>query len=118
MPYKIMADAVVLIHFLWIVFLIFGAVAGARNKSLKIFHVSGLGFALLTQMFGFYCPLTYLEAWLRARHNPALAYSGSFIVHYMEKIIYIEIPHSLIIWLTVMLCAFNAWFYLRKRKQP
>jgi hypothetical protein len=115
MFYKVLADIVVLIHFLWILFLIFGGILGTRNKIMKIFHVSGLGFAFVIQVAGWYCPLTDLEVWLRARHDPSVAYSGSFIVHYVEKLIYIEISQTVIIILTLFLCGFNGWLYLRKR---
>src|SRR5512134_2075380 len=104
---KIFADIVVLIHFLWILFLIFGGILGTRHKIIKIFHVSGLAFALIIQAAGLFCPLTYLEVWLRERHDPSVSYSGSFIIHYMEKLIYIEISPTVIIILTVFLCAFN-----------
>ncbi|MFZ2198025.1 MAG: DUF2784 domain-containing protein [Thermodesulfovibrionales bacterium] len=114
MPYKILADVVVIIHFLWILFLIFGALPGVRNKAVKIFHISGLVFAFVIQIFGWYCPLTHLEVWLRAKHDPSLAYAGSFIMHYLEGLIYIEIPAQLIFSLTLLLIGFNAWFYLRR----
>jgi hypothetical protein len=114
MPYKILADIVVIIHFLWILFLIFGAFPGVRNKAVKIFHISGLFFAFVIQKFGWYCPLTHLEVWLRAKHDPSLAYAGSFIIHYLEGLIYIEIPAQLIFSLTLLLIGFNAWFYLRR----
>ena len=114
MPYKILADIVVLIHFLWILFLIFGAFPGAGNKAIKIFHISGLIFAFVIQIFGWYCPLTHLEVWLRAKHDPSLAYAGSFIIHYLEGLIYIEISAWLIFSLTLLLIGFNIWFYLRR----
>lgn len=114
MPYKILADIVVIIHFLWIVFLIFGALPGVRNKAVKIFHISGLVFAFVIQIFGWYCPLTHLEVWLRGKHDPSLAYAGSFIIHYLEGLIYIEIPAQLIFSLTLLLTVFNVWFYLRR----
>lgn len=115
MPYKIFADIVVIIHFLWIVFLIFGVFLGVKYKAAKIFHIFGLIFAFIIQIFDWYCPLTHLEVWLRSKHDPALAYTGSFIPHYIEKIIYIELPRYTIFILTVILCGFNAWMYLRKR---
>ncbi len=114
MLYKILADIVVLVHFLWILFLIFGAFLGVGNKAIKNFHISGLVFALVIQIFGWYCPLTHLEVWLRAKHNPSLAYAGSFIIHYVERFIYIEISPCLIFVLTLLLIGFNIWFYLRK----
>ena len=117
MVYKILADIVVLIHFLWILFLFFGAIWGVRNKAVKIFHLSGLAFALIIQMFDWYCPLTHLEIWLRSKHSPSLIYAGSFIIHYVEEIVYIELSRTLVLILTIFLCAFNAWFYLRRKKR-
>ena len=116
MPYRILADITVLIHFSWIIFLILGAFLGAKNKGVKIFHISGLVFAFIIQIFDWYCPLTHLEVWLRSRHNPALTYTGSFIAHYLEAIVYIELPRYLIFMLTVFICGFNTWFYLKKKQ--
>jgi hypothetical protein len=115
MLYKILADSVVLIHFLWIVFLFLGALWGVKNRAVKIFHLSGLVFAFVIQVFDWYCPLTHLEVWLRSRHDFALAYTGSFIIYYLEKIVYIELSRPLILFFTVLLCGLNAWFYLKKR---
>lgn len=115
MVYKLLADAVVIVHFLWILFLITGAFFGVRQRHIKALHIGGLGFAFIMQVFGWYCPLTYLEFWLRSRHDPTLTYRGSFIVYYMEKLIYIELPISAIFALTILLISFNAWYYLRKR---
>jgi hypothetical protein len=41
-------------------------------------HGLGLAFSIVMQVFGWYCPLTHLEFWLRAVH-PATIYPGSFI---------------------------------------
>ena len=115
MLYKIFADFVVLVHFLWILFLIFGALLGVRNKAIKCIHLSGLLFAILIQVFGWYCPLTHLEFWLRSRHNPSIAYAGSFIIHYMERLVYLEISANGILVATIGLVIFNLWLYLRKK---
>lgn len=114
MVYKILADTVVLIHFLWIVFLFLGALWGRRFRFVKLFHLSGLAFALILQIFGWYCPLTHLEAWLRTRHHPELTYAGSFIIYYIEKLVYIEISPAFILIVTLFLIGFNIWIYLRK----
>jgi hypothetical protein len=116
MFYKILADLVVMIHFLWIVFLFLGAFWGVKNKVVKIFHLSGLVFAFVIQVFDWYCPLTHLEVWLRSKHDFTLTYTGSLITHYIEKIVYIELSRTLILLFTLLLCGLNAWFYLRKRK--
>ena len=114
MIYKILADSVVLIHFLWIIFLFFGALWGVKNRIVKIFHIVGLAFAFLIQIVDWYCPLTHLEIWLRSKHEPALTYSGSFIIHYLERIVYIEVSRYLVFVLTLFLCGFNGWLYFRK----
>lgn len=114
MIYKLLADFVVFIHFLWILFLFLGALWGRRNRLIKIFHLGGLGFALLLQAFSWYCPLTYLEIWLRTKHHPNLTYTGSFIIYYLEKLVYLEISPILILILTLLLSAFNLWIYLKK----
>jgi len=116
MIYKILADSMVLIHFLWIIFLFFGVIWGMRNKAVKILHITGLVFAFIIQIFGWYCPLTYLEVWLRSKHDSALAYAGSFIIHYVEEIVYIELSRNLILVLTLVLCGFNAWLYSKKKQ--
>lgn len=116
MVYKVAADFVVLIHFLWIVFLIFGVFWGLKNRRVKVVHISALAFAVTIQVFHWYCPLTYLESWLRAKHDPALSYTGSFIAHYMGKIVYIELPRSFIFMSSIFLVGISSWLYLKKQK--
>jgi len=113
---KILADSVVALHFLWIVFLIFGAIPGSRYRPIKFIHISGMAFALMLQVFDWYCPLTHLEVWLRARHDPGQAYAGSYIIHYLEKIIYIEVDRWVIAVLTILLCGMNLWLYGRAKR--
>ena len=116
MSYKILADLVVILHFLWILFLVFGALWGAKMMAVRILHVSGLVFALIIQAFDWYCPLTHLEVWLRSMHDPALVYSGSFIIRYIERIVYVEVPRMVIIISTIFITGFNIWIYLHRRR--
>ncbi len=115
MLYKILADLVVIVHFLWILFLIFGAFWGVKYRAVKIFHLSGLVFAFIIQIFDWTCPLTYIEVRLRAKHDPTLTYKGSFIIYYVEKIVYIDLSRTIIIILTAVLCGFTVWIYLVKK---
>ena len=113
MLYKILADIIVLIHLLWIVFLVLGAIWG-KSKVIRVVHLSGFFYAIVLQIFGWYCPLTHLEVWLRSSHDPALTYTGSFIIYYVEKIVYLELSKTTIFIFTIFLCMFNGWFYFRK----
>lgn len=116
MLYRVLADIVVLIHFLWIVFLIFGALLGRKHRAIKIFHIGGVIFALTIQILGWYCPLTHLEIWLRRMHDPSLSYSGSFIIHYVEKVVYVNLSEQTVLIMTIVLVALSGWLYLHKPK--
>lgn len=116
MPYGLLADAVVTIHFFWIIFLILGGLWGRRNRWVAGIHIAGLAFAFPLELFDWYCPLTHLEVWLR-RKGAQAGYSESFITHYLNRLIYIDLPHTLIVSLTIALCAANAWLYLSKAKR-
>ena len=115
---SIAADTTVILHLLWIVFLIFGALPGRHHKWIKRVHVSGLIFALIIQAAGWYCPLTYIEIWLRNTHDPLTSYSGSFIINYVEKIVYLEIPRSVVFAATVFLIFVNILVYRKGAKRP
>ena len=112
----ILIDTVVLVHFLWILFLIFGAFAGRKLRMIRYVHIGGLTFALIIQVFDWYCPLTHLEVWLRAHHDPGEVYAGSYIVHYLEKIIYVGVDRWVIAVLTIVLCGANVLVYSRGRR--
>ena len=117
MFHRISADVVVLIHFFWILFLLFGGFWGVKHKIVRIFHLSGLILAFILQLTDWCCPLTYLEVWLRSKHSPFLSYTGSFIVHTIEKIVYIEVSRYIILVLTIVLCGLNVWIYFKKNGQ-
>ena len=116
MPYARLADTVVLIHFLWILFLLLGGWWGRRYGWVGRIHVAGLAFAFLVEGCDWYCPLTHLEVWLREKGAHA-GYHDSFLTHYLNKLIYIEVPHTPIVMLTLLLCLGNIWLYLRARKR-
>lgn len=116
MPYRLLADLVVLLHFLWILFILFGAFWGRRNRLVRAVHVAALAFALLLETFAWYCPLTYLEVWLRGRESPGAGYGGDFIVHYLERLVYLELPRPLLVAGTLLVVAGNAWLYLRRER--
>lgn len=117
MFYRVLADATVLVHFLWVAFLVAGGLWGFRRRTVRHVHVAGLGLAIMLQILGWYCPLTYLEVWLRTRQSPGSAYAGSFIAHYAERLVYMEVSRGLIFSLTLLLCAVYVLAYLRLRAE-
>ena len=118
MAYKILADLVVGTHLAWILFLILGALLGRYVPWVKWLHIGGLVFSLLIQFLSWYCPLTHLEVWLRAKHDPSLAYTGSFIAHYAERLVYLELPWMLVLIGTFGVIIFSAWLYSLASGEP
>jgi hypothetical protein len=108
------ADAVVVLHLLWIVFLILGVLPGKRWAWLMWTHIASLTFSIALQVFGWICPLTYLEVWLR-RLGGAQPYEGTFIRHYVERMVYTEIPRAALLVSTLIVVALSLWLYLKPR---
>jgi hypothetical protein len=94
--YRLFADLVILLHFAWILFLVFGVLLALKRPWIAIFHVSGLLFSLLLNLGGWYCPLTYLENYLYLCHDPGAAYQSPFVTRYVQKLVYPDLPASLI----------------------
>ena len=113
MFYRVLADIVVSAHLLWIFFLLAGAYLGRKHRPVMLLHGAGLVFAVVSQVFGWYCPLTHLEAWLMEKQHTAQAYPGSFIAHYAKKLVYIDVPPAVIFVLTLVLVCVNGWIYWR-----
>lgn len=116
--YLLLAHLVVFVHFLWIVFLFIGWLPALKSRAIRWLHIGGVLFALFLNITRLHCPLTYLEIWLRKKAG-AEAYDSSFIIHYLEKLIYIRIEPELLRLLTYMFVAFFISFYsllwLRKK---
>ncbi len=113
MRYRVLADIVVFAHLLWILFLIAGAYWGRKHRAVMIVHGAGLAFAIVSQVFGWFCPLTHLEVWLREKQHVSPAYPGSFIAHYAEKLVYVDVAPTVIFALTLALVGVNVWIYQR-----
>jgi hypothetical protein len=111
MFYKIAADIVVAFHLLWILFIIFGAIPGRRWLTVRLLHLGSIVFSLLLQSFGWICPLTHLEVWLRQTQQTATGYSGSFISHYLDKLIYLDVSALYIFIGTIVVIVFSFVFY-------
>ncbi len=109
--WKLAADLTVLSHLLWILFIIFGALIGRRTAWVKWLHVGALVFSLLLQLFRWTCPLTYLEVWLRRRHDQSLGYSGDFLAHYAERLVYLQVSPPVVFLATLLVVGLSAWAY-------
>lgn len=111
--YGLAADVVVVVHFAWILFLIGGFLIGRRMRWVRWMHISGLAYSVLLQIFSWICPLTYLEIWLRSRATSGEPYPESFIAHYLERIIYMEVSRRWLFFLTALVICTSAVVYYK-----
>ena len=82
-----LADLVLIAHALFIAFVIFGGLIVLKWHKVMWLHIPCAIWGALIEFFGWICPLTYLENYLRGPGN-ANYYEGGFIQHYLIPIIY------------------------------
>jgi len=111
MVYRVLTDITLIIHLGWILFLIAGAYWGRKSLLVMTVHSLGLASSIVMQVFGWYCPLTHLEFWLRQRHDPGIAYPDSFISYYADRLIYLNIAPWLIFAGTMVLVVVSGLIY-------
>ena len=115
MIWRLAADAVVLLHLAWIGFLGLGGLWGRKHRGVGVVHVGALGFAVCLVAFGWICPLTHLENWLRGHHALDTTYPGAFLSHYAERLVYCPLPRWAVGLLATAAVAINAWWYVGRR---
>ena len=87
MTYPLLADAVVVLHFSFILFAVFGGLLGLRWRWIPWVHLPTAIWGGFVELTGRICPLTPLENWLRQAAG-ASGYQGGFIEHYLLPVIY------------------------------
>ena len=89
MRHVFLADAVLVLHGLFIVWVVFGGLAVIARPLLAWLHLPAVAWAVWISWSGSYCPLTPLEQSLRHAAGQA-GYEGGFIEHYLGALIYPE----------------------------
>lgn len=89
LSYQLLADLVVLVHIAFVVFAVLGGLLAARWRRLVWIHLPAVIWAMIVEFFGWVCPLTPLENWLRRRGGQA-GYPSDFIAHYILPVLYPE----------------------------
>lgn len=89
MVYRYLADAVVVAHLAFILFVALGALLAWRWPWLVRLHWPTVVYAAAIVTVGFTCPLTPLEKWLRELAGEE-GYAGGFVDRYVEGVVYPE----------------------------
>ena len=111
--YRTMAASVLSLHAVYIAWVIFGALFTRGRPRLATLHVATLVYGVILEIFGFWCPLTAFETWLEVRGGVS-AYRGPFLLHYLDAVVYPNIPPNLLIAGAVAICLLNLWIYARR----
>ena len=123
MWYRLLADAVLIIHLAFIVFVALGGLLVLHWPRLAWLHLPAMAWGAWIEFSGWICPLTPLEVGLRARGGEA-TYTGGFIEHYVTGLIYpdgLERRHQIVLGTLVLLlnAGIYAWLLWRRRRlQP
>jgi uncharacterized protein DUF2784 len=87
--YRLLADLVVLAHLGFVVLAVLGGLLALRWRRFVWIHLSTVIWAATVEFFGWVCPLTPLENWLRVKAGET-AYSSDFIARYLLPVLYPE----------------------------
>ena len=87
MLYRVAADAVLIVHFAFVLFVVLGGLFVVRWPRLAWVHLPAAAWGAFVEFSGSVCPLTPLEVALRHRAGEA-GYSGDFIDRYVVSLLY------------------------------
>jgi hypothetical protein len=108
---RLAADAVVALHFAFVVFAALGGLLAWHRLTYAWIHLPALAWAAYVEFSGSICPLTPLENRLRRQAGDA-GYSGGFVEHYVLPVLY---PAGLTpdaqAWIGAALVALNVAIY-------
>jgi uncharacterized protein DUF2784 len=119
-PYPLLADLIVLVHVAFVVFAVLGGFLALRWHRFVWIHLPAVIWAAIVELFGWVCPLTPLENWLRTRGGQA-GYPSDFIAHYILPMLYPEeLTREVQITLGVFVLLINlliyTWIFSRRRR--
>ena len=121
MGYRLAADLTLVLHLLFIIFILFGGLLCLHRIRWAWLHLPAIVWGVWVEWAGWICPLTPLENYFRQRSSEQ-GYPGGFVEHYLIPVIYPEQLTILIQWLLgALVLVINIFVYLyvfrKKRKQ-
>ena len=119
MPYQILADALLVVHGAFVVFVVAGGALVRWFPRVAWLHLPAVAWGVGIEWSGAICPLTPLEQWLRARAGVG-SYEGTFLGQYLWPLLYpAALTRSDQLVLGAVALAINAaaygWLWRRRR---
>ena len=110
MLYGMLANAVLVAHLAFVLFVIFGGLLALRWRRMVWLHLPALVWGVAIELLYLPCPLTGLENDLRRRSGEA-GYEGDFVEHYVTLLLYPGVGREVQFVLGLVLVAVNAAVY-------
>ena len=108
--YSALAAAILTLHLLFILWVVFGVTVTRRRPVLRWLHLGCLVWGVGIELLPWTCPLTWAENWLETRAKIA-PYQGGFLLHYLDALVYPNIPPGFLTGLGVVVCVVNLGIY-------
>jgi len=109
--YELAANLILIVHFIFIIFVVFGALLFFVVKKIVFIHIPALIWGSYIELTHSICPLTYLENWFLNKANLTI-YSEGFIQNYLVPIVYpADLTKDLQIYLGITLIVVNIIIY-------
>ena len=109
--YELFANLTLIIHLIFILFVIFGGLLFFIFSKIIYIHLPALLWGIYIELTNSFCPLTYLENWFLYK-GELTTYSNNFINNYLIPIIYPEgLTNEIQIYLGISLIVINILIY-------
>jgi hypothetical protein len=112
MIFSLLADATVILHFAFVLFVVGGGLLVLRWRRIAWVHIPSAAWGAWVEFAGWVCPLTPMENWLREQGGQT-TYSASFVEEYVLPVLYPSALSREIQWvLGALVLSINAGVYL------
>lgn len=106
----LVAALILMVHLAWLALVILGAFWTRGRRVWSALHILALLWAIVVEVGPWPCPLTLAEQYFESRAGPS-AYQGSFLLHYLDAIVYPNLPGWIVTSAGVAVCALNLGVY-------
>jgi len=125
--YRLLADVILVVHFAFVAFVVLGLLAvwagrflhwsWVRSFWFRVAHVLAIGIVAGEALGGVICPLTTWEARLRELAGATGAYQGSFIQHWVHRLMFFEASQGVftVIYITFFALVLASFWWVKPR---
>jgi Protein of Unknown function (DUF2784) len=106
----LLAVLVLAVHLAWLLLVILGALWTRGRPWWSLLHILALLWGIVAEVGPWPCPLTLAEQYFETRVGAA-SYQGGFLLHYLDAIVYPNLPYWVVTAAGVAVCVFNLGIY-------